>query len=302
MTIATVATVTNLQIAALLREAADLLEAQEANVFRVRAYRRAAETVEQSTRPMVDILEEGGPEALIAIPSIGSGIAHAIAELVATGHMRALERLRGRSDPIALLTTIPGLGPALAERIHDQLDIGSLEDLELAAHDGRLAGVEGMGPRRLATVRATLAARLRRPRPPAERIDRMHPPVEDLLDVDREYRRRAEAGELRTIAPRRFNPDRDAWLPILHTTRGAREYTALYSNTAQAHRLGRVRDWVVVYFDGRRGEGQATVVTERSGPLRGRRVVRGREGECLQHYGIVPPEDPRAHTDGDGVI
>ena len=302
MTIATVATVTNPQIAALLREAADLLEAQEANVFRVRAYRRAAETVEQSTRPMVDILEEGGPEALIAIPSIGSGIAHAIAELVATGHMGALERLRGRSDPIALLTSIPGLGPALAERIHDQLDIGSLEDLELAAHDGRLAAVEGMGPRRLATIRATLAARLRRPRPPAERADRMHPPVEDLLDVDREYRRKAEAGELRTIAPRRFNPDRDAWLPILHTSRGAREYTALYSNTAQAHRLGRVRDWVVLYFDGRRGEGQATVVTEWSGPLRGRRVVRGREGECLQHYGIVPPEDPRAHTDGDGVI
>ena len=302
MTIATVATVTNPQIAALLRETADLLEAQEANVFRVRAYRRAAETIEQSTRPMVDILEEGGPEALIEIPSIGSGIAHAIAELVATGHMRALERLRGRSDPIALLTTIPGLGPALAERIHDQLGVGSLEDLELAAHDGRLAAVEGMGPRRLATVRATLAARLRRHRPPAERTDRMDPPVEDLLDVDREYRRKAEAGELRTIAPRRFNPDRDAWLPILHTSRGAREYTALYSNTAQAHRLGRVRDWVVVYFDGRRGEGQATVVTEWSGPLRGRRVVRGREGECLQHYGVIPPEDPRAHTDGDGVI
>jgi DNA polymerase (family X) len=302
MTIATVATVTNPQIAALLRETADLLEAQEANVFRVRAYRRAAETIEQSTRPMVDILEEGGPEALIEIPSIGSGIAHAIAELVATGHMRALERLRGRSDPIALLTTIPGLGPALAERIHDQLGVGSLEDLELAAHDGRLAAVEGMGPRRLATVRATLAARLRRPWPPAERADRRDPPVEDLLEVDREYRRKAEAGELRTIAPRRFNPDRDAWLPILHTSRGAREYTALYSNTAQAHRLGRVRDWVVVYFDGRRGEGQATVVTEWSGPLRGRRVVRGREGECLQHYGVIPPEDPRAHTDGDGVI
>ena len=302
MTIATTSTRSNDQIAALLRETADLLEAQEANVFRVRAYRHAAETIEQSTRPMVDILEEGGPEALIEIPSIGSGIAHAIAELVATGHLRILERLRGRSDPVALLTTIPGLGPALAERIHDQLGIGSLEDLELAAHDGRLATVEGMGPRRLATVRATLAARLRRPRPPAEVVDRGRPPVEDLLDVDREYRRKAEAGELRTIAPRRFNRRAESWLPILHTSRGAREFTALYSNTAQAHRLGRVRDWVVVYFDGRRGEGQATVVTEWSGPLRGRRVVRGREGECLQHYGIVPPEDPRAHTDGDGVI
>jgi len=297
-----VASPTNPEIAALLRETADLLEAQEANVFRVRAYRRAAETVEQSTRPLTDILEEGGPEALIPIPSIGSGIAHAIAEFVETGHLRVLERLRGRSDPIALLTTIPGLGPALAERIYHDLGVGSLEDLELAAHDGRLAAVEGMGPRRVATVRATLAARLRRPRPPAERADRLRPPVEDLLDVDREYRRQAGAGTLRTIAPRRFNPRREAWLPILHTSRAGREYTALYSNTAQAHRLGRVHDWVVIYFDGRQGEGQATVVTEWSGPLRGRRVVRGREGECLQHYGVVPPEDPRAHTDGDGVI
>ncbi|HSR14863.1 MAG TPA: helix-hairpin-helix domain-containing protein, partial [Gemmatimonadales bacterium] len=61
----TTAAPTNAAIAALLRETADLLEAQEANVFRVRAYRRAAETIEQSTRPLVDVLEEGGPEALI---------------------------------------------------------------------------------------------------------------------------------------------------------------------------------------------------------------------------------------------
>lgn len=298
----TTAAPTNAEIAALLRETADLLEAQEANVFRVRAYRRAAETIEQSTRPLVDVLEEGGPEALIPIPSIGSGIAHAIAELVETGHLRVLDRLRGRSDPVALLTTIPGVGPTLAERIYSQVGIGSLEELELAAHDGRLGAVEGMGPRRLATIRATLAARLRRPRPPVERTDQHQPPIEDLLEVDREYRRKAEAGALRTIAPRRFNPRREAWLPILHAARGGREFTALYSNTAQAHRLGRVHDWVVIYFDGRRGEAQATVVTEWSGPLRGRRVVRGREGECLKHYGVVPPEDPRAHTDGDGVI
>jgi putative hydrolase len=126
--------------------------------------------------------------------------------------------------------------------------------------------------------------------------------VEDLLDVDREYRRKARAGELRTIAPLRFNPNREAWLPVLHTTRGARHFTALYSNTARAHRLGRSKDWVVIYNDGRVGEGQGTVVTEFSGPLQGRRVVRGREGECLQHYDVQPPPDPWAGTDGDGVI
>jgi hypothetical protein len=61
--------------------------------------------------------------------------------------------------------------------------------------------------------------------------------------------------------------------------------TALFSNTALAHELGRTHDWVVIYF-GRDGgpEHQRTVVTETRGPLEGRRVVRGREGECREHY------------------
>jgi hypothetical protein len=63
-----------------------------------------------------------------------------------------------------------------------------------------------------------------------------------------------------------------------------RNYTALFSNTFTAHRLGRTHDWVVMYYDGGREEHQCTVVTARQGPLAGRRVVRGREAECLEHY------------------
>jgi hypothetical protein len=110
--------------------------------------------------------------------------------------------------------------------------------------------------------------------------------VAEILDVDREYRAAAARGELQTIAPRRFNPAGEAWLPILHTRRGEREYTALFSNTARAHRLGRTGDWVVIYHDGRGGERQATVVTATRGALRGRRVVRGREPACEAHYGV----------------
>ena len=103
-----------------------------------------------------------------------------------------------------------------------------------------------------------------------------------LLDVDREYRAGAHTGALPTIAPRRFNPRNEAWLPVLHTRRGDWHFTALYSNTARAHELGRTRDWVVLYFhDEDHAERQRTVVTEQRGPLRGRRVVRGREKECL---------------------
>ena len=83
------------------------------------------------------------------------------------------------------------------------------------------------------------------------------------------------------IAPKRFNPDGKAWLPVLHTDRADWHFTALYSNTARAHELGRTNDWVVLYYyDGDHREGQCTVVTETHGPLAGARVVRGRESEC----------------------
>jgi DNA polymerase (family X) len=98
--------------------------------------------------------------------------------------------------------------------------------------------------------------------------------------VDREYRQKAATGQLVKIAPRRFNPAHRAWLPILHTERGARHYTALFSNTARAHTLGRTDDWVVIYWDeDGHGERQCTVITAERGPLKGRRIVRGRESE-----------------------
>lgn len=82
---------------------------------------------------------------------------------------------------------------------------------------------------------------------------------------------------------RRFNPGNEAWLPILHAQRGSWHFTALYSNSALAHRLDRTRDWVVIYFyDDDHVERQRTVVTESHGPLKGRRVVRGREPECVE--------------------
>jgi hypothetical protein len=105
--------------------------------------------------------------------------------------------------------------------------------------------------------------------------------VEEILDVDREYRRKAAAGELPLIAPRHFNTSGERWLPVLHTTRGSRRYTALFSNTERAHRFGRTHDWVVVYL---RADGdeqrQYTVITATHGALRGHRVVAGHERQC----------------------
>ena len=111
------------------------------------------------------------------------------------------------------------------------------------------------------------------------------PPVSLLLEIDAAYRRKAAAGVLRQIAPRRFNPEGAAWLPVMHADRKGWRTTALFSNTARAHKLGRTSDWVMIFSETESApETQATVVTETMVPLKGKRVVRGRESECAQHY------------------
>lgn len=272
----------NEKISRMFGEAADLLHAQGANPFRVRAWRRAAATLLRLQRDVTVIARKEGRRGLTALPDIGEGIATAILEIAATGQWSLLDRLRGQQDPEALFQTIPTIGPKLAARIHDELHIDSLEGLEAAAHDGRLERIHGVGPRRAALVRSVLGQRLARKRPHLQAADADVPEVTVLLEVDEEYRQKAAQNALPRIAPRRFNPDGKAWLPILHVTKGRWHFTALFSNTAQAHRLKRTRDWVVIYFyDGDHHEGQCTVVTERGRtPLRGQRVVRGREGEC----------------------
>jgi putative hydrolase len=275
----------NRQLADALREAATLLEQQGANPFRVQAYRRAAATLVTLQRDVGTILDQEGIAGVIALPTIGQSIAGAISEIVHTGRWMQLERLRGTTDPVQLFQSIPGVGARLAYTIHEHLHVDTLEALEVAAHDGRLETVPGIGPRRAAILRATLATMLRRPR--IHRGPPLHEPsVAMLLDVDREYREKARQGVLTTIAPRRFNPEGTAWLPILHTQRDSWHFTVMYSNTARAHALGRTHDWVVGYFsrDDDHREGQRTIVTEVHGELAGQRVVRGREGACQAYY------------------
>lgn len=277
-----------------LREAANLLAHQADNPYRIAAYRRAADAVSALKTDVREMLDAGGVNALQEIPGVGKRIAGGLAELARTGRWTYLERLRGSAEPRDVFCTIPGVGPILAKRLHETLHVETLEQLEAALHEREAKPVPGVGARRLAMLRAALSqmlARIRavRTRPADE------PPVNTLLDVDREYRAKAAAGELRKIAPKRFNPKGEAWLPILHTRRGKWHFTALYSNTARAHELRKVRDWVVLYFhsDGG-GEAQRTIVTETRGALAGQRVVRGRERECLSAYERAPSRRKQA--------
>jgi len=277
----------NHEVAEKLREIAYLLEAQHANPFRSRAYQNAANTLDQLEQDVRTLVQENGITSLISLPTIGAGIAQSIYEYVAIGRMTRLEKLKGTSDPVALFQSIPTVGKTLAKRILDTLHVDSLEALENAAHNNQLSKVEGLGLKRKQAIEAWLSKHLgdHRRQLRAAKHSINEPTIKTLLKIDTEYRNKANAGKLPFITPKRFNPDNKAWLPVLHTSRDHWHFTALYSNTERAHKLNRVYDWVVIFFyDDHHQEGQCTVVTETHGTLTGKRVVRGREADCLEFY------------------
>ncbi len=285
----------NDQIAEVLERISDLLEVQGGSTFRVRAYRKAGRTVREANDPVAIVGYREGIEGLGKLPNIGKSISSVILEFIHNGRVSFLERLEGQVSPEDLFTTVPGIGEVLASKIHQELKIDTLEELELAAHDGSLQELGGFGERRVRGIRGTLASMLSRTgRRRARRLRGLEihqrelednqPSVELILRVDDQYRDKATKGDLKTIAPRRFNPEGKAWLPILHVEEEGWSFTAMYSNSARAHELGKTKDWVIIYFERDGDENQCTAVTERSGILKGWRVIRGRESECLSYY------------------
>jgi|GEM_PF-74173 len=297
---------TNEAIAARFERIAELLEAQNANPYRVGAYRGAAKTLRELHVPAVRILQQEGVAGLRKLPGIGESLARSILQLAGNGTLGLLEQLQGEVEAEQILSTVAGIGPKLAERIHEQLGIETLRDLYAAAVDGRLGQVPGFGAVRQRAVRETLQGRLPMLQQAryiaSDKTMPAEPSVEELLDVDAEYRSKVERNLLPRIAPRRFNPSNTAWLPILHTQRASNEYTALFSNTKRAHDLNQQRNWVVIYRDEVSGGGQWTVVTQPTGRLATQRVVRGRERECELLYatrGVIEGSQDKQVSSGN---
>lgn len=138
---------TNQDIANLFRRLATLLEIDDQNPFRVRAFRNAAETIEGLSVPLARLVDEGVD--LTEYPHIGRDIAQMIAMVVETGRLPVLDEVARRVPPeLADLMEVRGLGAKGVKALHDHFNLTSLDDLERAAREGRVRELSGFGPRK----------------------------------------------------------------------------------------------------------------------------------------------------------
>ena len=148
---------TNADLAAAFEQIADLLELQQANPFRVRAYRNAARVVGELKLDLAAQLEQGRP--LPKLPGIGTDLAAKIEEFARTGHLAALDRLR-RQIPAGVteMLRLPGLGPKRVRALYEELHVTTLAQLARAARDGRVRALPGFGARTESRIVEAIAA------------------------------------------------------------------------------------------------------------------------------------------------
>ncbi|OIQ81978.1 DNA polymerase/3'-5' exonuclease PolX [mine drainage metagenome] len=149
----------NADIAAAFTEMADLLEIEQANPFRIRAYRNAARIVGELGREVRTMVERS--ENLTSLPGIGDDLAAKMREIVQSGTCSALERLRAELPPaITELLHLPGLGPKRVRTLWHELDVQTLEQLARAARDGRISKLPGFGEKTEANILQAVEAHL----------------------------------------------------------------------------------------------------------------------------------------------
>jgi len=148
------ATVTahNADISAIFRRLADLLEIEGANPFRIRAYRNAAQTIEDLPRSAAAMIAAG--EDLTELPGIAADLAAKIEEITESGRLKLLDEVEARTpSTLAALTSIPGLGPKRIHTLHEVLGVTTIEELARAAKEQRIRGL----PRFSAKLEARIA-------------------------------------------------------------------------------------------------------------------------------------------------
>ena len=232
----------NAEIAALLSQEAELLEIQGANPFRVRAYRRAAQTIDAWPRSVATVLAAG--EDLTVLPGIGQDLASKIAEIVKTGHFAALDNLK-REVPgeLAAIAALPGMGPKRVSQLHHELGVRTLDDLRRALEGGRLHGLKGFGARIEETLQAALA------KPPAQTRYKLWSVEQEVDALISSLRSTVGGGRIAAAGSFRRRKETVGDLDLLATSNdaaavGAR--LAAYENVAQILARGPSRTTIVL--------------------------------------------------------
>src|SRR5512147_197128 len=131
----------NQQVANIFTEIAELLELKGENVFRIRAYRRAAQNIDSLSRDVASLTDE----ELAAIPGIGKDLIGKIHEYIEKGSIAKHEELKKEIPGGVLdLLRVPGLGPKKAKQFYETLGIKGVDELEAAIRSGRLSGLPGI--------------------------------------------------------------------------------------------------------------------------------------------------------------
>lgn len=290
----------NAALARTLEEVADLLEIQNANPFRIRAYRNAVRTIQTQATPLARLLAEGKP--LTALPGIGKEMANHIKEMVETGTLGYRDELLGEMPRSLIdLMRLPSVGPKKAKKLWDELEICTVEELEEAAKAGRIAGVPGFGEKsqqkilaglqdhRQHTSRMLLADAEQFVEPLLEWL-RQSPDLE-RLEVAGSYRRRRETvGDIDLLAIAK-NPAAvmkhflsHGWIEKVDMAGDTRATVQLGSGLQVDLRVVAPESYgaALVYFTGSK---------EHNVKLRRRAVERGLR---ISEYGVfkVDPDDP----------
>jgi len=150
--------VQNAEIATMFDQAADLLEIKGDNPFRVRAYRRAARTIEGLPQSVGSMLAKEAD--LSELPGIGKDLAGKITGIVESGHFDLLDQLKKKlPGDLGAMAGLPGLGPKRIKLLYDKAKVRTLDDLRRAIKVGKLHGLHGFGP----VIEKKLAAALEKP-------------------------------------------------------------------------------------------------------------------------------------------
>jgi DNA polymerase (family 10) len=148
---------TNQEIASVFRRLADLMELGEDNPFKIRAYRSAAETIEDTTTPLAEMVEAGGAARLRELPGVGEAISKKIVELLETGTFKAYEEIKAKIPETVLdLLKVEGVGMKTLQILYAQFHLTNLDDFAKFVAGGGLSSVPRLGERAQERIRASL--------------------------------------------------------------------------------------------------------------------------------------------------